>query len=203
MRTITVGVVDYGSGNQASVVHSLRSLGIRVRIGGTPDELDGTHLLVLPGVGAFPAAMEVLHQKGLVSYLKESARNGRPLIGICLGMQLLMSGSHEHCYTEGLDLIPGEVIPFDGQSVHIGWNTLELTRQTAPWSASDGEAFYFNHSYYLSAPEEYQVAVTRHQSVFTSALQRGKVVGLQFHPEKSQSAGKVLLKNLIIELTHA
>jgi imidazole glycerol-phosphate synthase subunit HisH len=203
VRSITVGVVDYGMGNQASVIHSLRGLGVRVRMGDTPDELDGADLLILPGVGAFPAAMAVLHQKGLVSYLKDSARNGRPLIGICLGMQLLMSGSYEHGYTEGLDLIPGEVIPFDNQSVHIGWNTLELTCQAAPWSASDGEAFYFNHSYFLSAPQEYRVAITRHLTAFTSILQRGKVVGLQFHPEKSQTAGKALLKNLITELTHA
>ncbi len=200
---ISIAIVDYGMGNQASVVHALRSLGFRVKLTASANELDEAQLLVLPGVGAFPAAMEVLHQKGLVSYLKESARYGRPLIGICLGMQLLMSGSHEHGYTEGLDLIPGEVVPFDGQSVHIGWNSLEFTRQTAPWAASDGEAFYFNHSYHLSAPEEYRVAVTRHRSEFTSALQRGKVVGLQFHPEKSQAAGKTLLKNLISELTHA
>lgn len=200
--SISIAVVDYGMGNQASVVHALRSLGFRVKLTASVNELDEAQLLVLPGVGAFPAAMEVLHQKGLVSYLKDSARYGRSLIGICLGMQLLMSGSHEHGYTAGLDLIPGEVVPFEGQSVHIGWNSLEVIRNTAPWSNSVGEAFYFNHSHHLSAPEKYRVAVTRHGSEFTSALQRGNVVGLQFHPEKSQVAGKRLLKNLIMDLTN-
>ncbi len=203
MKNITIGVVDYGMGNLASVVQSLWSLGVRVRIGGTPEELNGAHLLLLPGVGAFPAAMEVLHRRGLASYLKESAVNGLPLIGICLGMQILMSGSHEYGYTEGLGLIPGEAVPFDQQSAHIGWNTIEVTQQELSWAASDGKDFYFNHSYYLKVPEEYQVAITRHRSTFTSVLQRGKVVGLQFHPEKSQSAGKILMKNLINELTHA
>lgn len=203
MSTLTIGVVDYGMGNHASVVQSLRDLGFRVRVSNNAAELDLVDVLVLPGVGAFPAAMATLHERGLVDYLQEQARQGRPLVGICLGMQLLASASYEHTYTVGLDLIPGEIVPFADHGVHIGWNTLEFTRHGPLWSSSDGEAFYFNHSFYYQGPAEYQVAATRHPSAFSSVIQRGSVVGLQFHPEKSQSAGKALLKNLITGLVHA
>lgn len=203
MSTLTIGVVDYGMGNHASVIQSLRDIGFRVRISDNEAELDLVDVLVLPGVGAFPAAMATLHERGLVNYLQEKARQGRPLVGICLGMQLLASASYEHTYTVGLDLIPGEIVPFANHGVHIGWNTLEFTQHGPLWSSSDGEAFYFNHSFYYQGPAEYQVAATRHQSAFSSVIQRGSVVGLQFHPEKSQSAGKTLLKNLITGLAHA
>lgn len=203
MKNITIGIIDYGMGNHASVIHSLRNLGFRVRVSNNTDELDLVDVLVLPGVGAFPSAMVTLHERGLVDYLQMQARQGRPLIGICLGMQLLASASYEHTYTVGLNLIPGNIVPFAEHSVHIGWNTLEFTQCSPLWSSSDGEAFYFNHSFYYQGPTDYQVAATRHPSAFSSIIQRGSVVGLQFHPEKSQSAGKILLKNLITGLTHA
>jgi len=203
MSTLTIGVVDYGMGNHASVVHSLRDLNFRVRVSNNTAELDLLDVLVLPGVGAFPAAMATLHERGLVDYLQEQARQGRPLIGICLGMQLLASASYEHTYTTGLDLIPGDIVPFADHGTHIGWNTLEFSQRSPLWSSSDGEAFYFNHSFCYQGPAEYQVAVTRHPSEFSSVIQRGSVVGLQFHPEKSQLAGKTMLKNLITGLVHA
>lgn len=203
MKTITIGVIDYGMGNHASVVHSLRDLGFRVRVSNNATELDLMDVLVLPGVGAFPSAMATLHARGLAEYLQERARQGCPLIGICLGMQLLASASYEHTYTVGLDLIPGDIVPFTDHGVHIGWNTLEFTQHCPLWSSSDGGAFYFNHSFSYQGPAEYQMAATRHLIEFPSVIQRGSVVGLQFHPEKSQSAGKALLKNLIIGLTYA
>jgi glutamine amidotransferase len=190
-------------GNHASVVHSLRDLGLRVRVTDNAADLDLADILVLPGVGAFPVAMANLHERRLVGYLQEQARQGRPLIGICLGMQLLASASYEHEYTVGLNLIPGDIVPFTDHGVHIGWNTLEFTQHGPLWSSSDGEAFYFNHSFCYQGPAEYQVAATRHSSAFSSVIQRGSVVGLQFHPEKSQSAGKDLLRNLIAGLIHA
>lgn len=203
MSTLTIGVVDYGMGNHASVVHSLRDIGFRVRVSCNPAELDLVDVLVLPGVGAFPAAMATLHERGLVNYLQEQARKGRPLVGICLGMQLLATASYEHTHTVGLDLIPGDIVPFSDYGAHIGWNTLEFIQQGPLWSSSDGESFYFNHSFCYQGPAEYQVALTRCSEEFSSVIQRGNVVGLQFHPEKSQSAGKALLKNLITGLVHA
>jgi len=199
----TIGIIDYGMGNHASVAHSLRDLGFRVRVSSEIDILDDTDVLLLPGVGAFPSAMQALHQHNLVVYLQEQAREQRPILGICLGMQLLASASYEHEYTVGLDLIPGEIIAFADRGWHIGWNTLECIRQD-PWvQPSDGQAFYFNHSFHYQGPTEYQLATARYPSAFAAVIRRGSVVGLQFHPEKSQGAGKVLLKNLITGLVRA
>ena len=203
MKNITIGIVDYGLGNHASVTHSLRDIGFRVRVSRVPEQLDNVDALILPGVGAFPSAMEALYERGLVTYLQEQARIQRPLIGICLGMQLLTSVSYEHKHTVGLDLIPGEVIPFSEHDEHIGWNTLECSKNDSLLTLSDGEAFYFNHSFYYQGPKEYQIATARHPSVFSAAIRRGSVVGLQFHPEKSQAAGQVLLKNVITGLVNA
>lgn len=203
MSYITAGIVDYGMGNHASVIHSLRDLGFRVRVSADPEVLDGTGVLVLPGVGAFPAAMQALHQRGLVKYLQQRARERHPIIGICLGMQLLTSASHEFEYTAGLDLIPGEVVPLTEPKWHIGWNTLECVDSDSLLQASDGQAFYFNHSFRYQGPAEYQVGLTRHPGPFGSVIRRGNVVGIQFHLEKSQEAGRTLLKNVITGLTHA
>lgn len=203
MSATTVGIIDYGMGNLASVAHSLRELGFRVRVGRVADELDSADVLVLPGVGAFPAAMRTLHQQGLVTYLQEQARLQRPIIGICLGMQLLTSASHEHEFTPGLDLIPGEIVPFVDGKWHIGWNTLECSPEDSVLRLSDGQAFYFNHSFYYQGPKEYEVATARHPSPFAAVIRRGRVIGLQFHPEKSQMAGRKLLQRLIQEIAHA
>ena len=201
MSNITVGIVDYGMGNHASVIHSLRNLGFRVRVSADPVVLDNTDILVIPGVGAFPAAMQSLHQRGLVDYLQQQAREQRPIIGICLGMQLLASASYEFEYTAGLDIIPGEVMPMGGAKWHIGWNTLECVIPESSLELSNGEAFYFNHSFCYQGSREYQVGLSRHPDPFASVIRNGNAVGIQFHPEKSQEAGRVLLKNLILELT--
>jgi len=190
-------------GNHASVAHSLRDIGFRVRISKDTNQLDQVDILILPGVGAFPAAMEALSERGLVDYLQKYAKKGRPLIGICLGMQLLARTSYEHGCTDGLNLIPGKILPFDDHRVHIGWNTLEYTTKDTSLNLSNGQAFYFNHSYYYEGSSEYHLAVTQHHGEFPAAIRKGTVVGLQFHPEKSQHAGKALLKNLIMELVHA
>lgn len=201
--TITIGIIDYGMGNHASVAHSLRELNFRVRISREPTELDLVDALVLPGVGAFPVAMQTLHERGLVPYLQEQARLQKPIIGICLGMQLLASASHEHEYTGGLDLIPGEIVPFDNGKWHIGWNTLDCPHTDPLFASSDGHSFYFNHSFYYRGPAAYQVAATRHPFACAAVIRRGSVIGLQFHPEKSQTEGKVLLKKVITGLLDA
>jgi glutamine amidotransferase len=203
MKKLSVGLIDYGMGNHASVTHKLRQLGMRVRISETPELLDQVDVLLLPGVGAFPAAMYELHRRGLIDYISDAVRAQRPLVGICLGMQLLTSASCEYGYTAGLDLIPGEIVPFKGGGWHIGWNALELVRFDRLLQASDGHIFYFNHSFHYQGPEEYQLAITRHRSPFVSVIRRGKVIGLQFHPEKSQIVGSQLLFNIINGLVDA
>lgn len=200
---VSIAIVDYGIGNQASVVHALRGLGYRVKLAGSPEGLDDAQLLVLPGVGAYPAAMRSLEERGLVRYLQEQAQLGRPIIGICLGMQLLADASYEHGYTRGLSLIPGEIVPFDNGGWHIGWNTIECCNEGSLLTRANGQAFYFNHSYHYQGPKEVQVAHAGAPHSCTAIIRRHKVVGIQFHPEKSQMPGRVLLDELVRGLAHA
>jgi glutamine amidotransferase len=202
LKPITVGVVDYSIGNQASLAYSLRALGYRVLISCQVNELNSVDLLILPGVGAFPAVMAALQQRGLDTYLRSAAHAGRPMIGICVGMQLLTSGSRELGFTKGLDLISGEVIPFEDRRAHIGWNTVVPTYHSNESTAMNS-LFYFNHSYYVTGAGEYTTAFTEHSVRFASALRHKNIIGLQFHPEKSQNAGKLLFTDLIKELVVA
>lgn len=199
----SIAIVDYGMGNQASVVHALRSLGYRVKLTDSIDGLDDAQLLVLPGVGAFPAAMQALAERGLIDYLRQQAKNGRPILGICLGMQLLADASHEHGYTRGLGIIPGEFVPFSGSGWHIGWNTITSWDEEALMRRVNGEAFYFNHSFHYEGPRQFQVARTGDFRECAAIIRHGQVVGIQFHPEKSQAPGRALLQDLIVEMSNA
>lgn len=196
-------IIDYHVGNHSSVLHSLRGLNCRVRVSNEPAVMDVADILVLPGVGAFPGAMKALRDLNLVSYLQEAARKQRSVVGICLGMQLLTDGSHENEYTKGLGLIPGEIVPMLDPEWHIGWNTIECVQNNPLLQPSDGKTFYFNHSFAYDGPTEYQACVSRHHKAFPSVIRSGSVLGIQFHPEKSQGAGNELLKNLISGLGNA
>lgn len=197
MTRRTIGVIDYGAGNLSSVQRAFHSLGHRCRVTADPGVLDESDLLVLPGVGAFPRAMETLARTGLGAYVSEAARNRRPLLGICLGMQLLVDESDEYRLTAGLGLIPGRVGPLPAAGWHIGWNRLEVVSGDPLVRPSDGQAFYFNHSFAVDVPDEYRVATARHGSALVAAIRRDHIVGLQFHPEKSQAAGRALLAALV------
>lgn len=206
LSKITIGIVDYGVGNLNSVRHSLHALGYRCRIGTNTESLVTADLLLLPGVGAFPTAMQALHRQGLVDFVCEQAHQGKPVLGICLGMQLLADSSSEIEFTAGLGLIPGKVLPLQECAWHIGWNSLEVTQDDPLFNLADGSAMYFNHSFAFHAPSEYRTAVARTDSLsasFTVAVRRNNVAGLQFHPEKSQHAGRSLLANVIEGLCHA
>lgn len=203
MNKITVGIVDYGVGNHASVRHTLNELGLRCRTSGEPAVLDTCNVVLLPGVGAFRPAVEALRQRSLDSYLIDWATRGRALIGICLGMQLLAQASHEDGFTHGLGLVPGEVVELPPPHWHIGWNTIEQVQVDPLFRDSDGQAFFFNHSYVYRGPIEYQICCTHAGNEFASAIRRGPIVGVQFHPEKSQAAGRVLLRQLIVGLCDA
>lgn len=206
MKRRTIGIVDYGAGNLASVWRALHGMGHRCRISSERDVLNETDLLILPGVGAFPAAMQALHAHGLVAYLQDQARAGRPIVGICLGMQLLADTSEEMQTTAGLGLIPGQVRALRQARWHIGWNSMEVLGDDPMFQHSDGQPLYFNHSYVFEAPDPYRVAVARlrgQDEPFTIAVRRNNLVGLQFHPEKSQAAGRALLGNVIEGLSRA
>lgn len=203
MTQKTIGIVDYAVGNHASVFRALQSLNYRCRVSRDQDLLAECDLLVLPGVGAYPAAMSALNAYELVGFLQERAQLGQPIIGLCLGMQLLADVSYEHGVTAGLGLIPGEVVPLTTVPWHIGWNTIEVLSGDDLLAPSDRQSFYFNHSYVFRASEKYQICMSRLDQSFTVGVRRGKVVGLQFHPEKSQSVGRAMLKSLVEGLTRA
>jgi imidazole glycerol phosphate synthase glutamine amidotransferase subunit len=160
-------------------------------------------VLILPGVGAFPTAMEHLTRTGLDEFVKARAEAGQPLIGLCLGMQLLADESVEYQTTPGLRLVPGRVVPLDQAPWHIGWNTIQNVSSDPLMESSDGRAVYFNHSYVFDTPAEFHLCTTRLTAPFASGVRRGNVVGLQFHPEKSQDAGREILSSLIEGLCRA
>ena len=200
MTRITIGIVDYGVGNLASVWHALHTMGYRCRIAGDSSSLAQTDLLLLPGVGAFPAAMKALHASDLSDFVRQQAIDGKPLVGICLGMQLLADSSSELGHTQGLGLIPGKVVATMKSHWHIGWNNIEVVKNDDLFMNSDGQEMYFNHSYVFEAPAEYQSIVARldeSSEPFTVGVRRNNVVGLQFHPEKSQAAGRLILASVI------
>lgn len=199
----TVGIVDYGTGNHASVRHSLLRLGLRCRASDDPNVLAACDLLVLPGVGAFRPAMRALHEKGLDTFLADWAARQRPLLGICLGMQLLTESSHEDGFSVGLALIPGETVPLNKPRWHIGWNTVRAHNTDPLFLPSDGQAFYFNHAYAYRGPDAFQVGQAEHGATVAAAIRRDRIVGVQFHPEKSQNAGLALLNNIVDGLCDA
>ncbi|MBT9281662.1 MAG: imidazole glycerol phosphate synthase subunit HisH [Hydrogenibacillus schlegelii] len=194
-----IAIVDTGLGNLRSVQKALIRLGADARLTVLPEELEAADGVVLPGVGAFPAAMDHLKRHGLVESLRELAARQTPLLGICLGMQLLFEKSEEWKLTLGLGLLPGQVtrLPAEVKLPHIGWNTVMPRRSHPIWEGLEpGTWFYFVHTYAVEAQEASDViAVTKYGRPFPSIVARGNVVGVQFHPEKSSTAGLQLLGN--------
>ena len=203
MKRKLIGIVDYGVGNHTSVIRAFQGLGNSCQITSEKEVLAAADIIVLPGVGAFPAAMECLIQRGLVDCLKKFAKDKKPILGVCLGMQLLASKSLEYSDTDGLDLIPGVVRPLGGHDPHVGWNSIKAVKKNTLISDGDGKFFYFNHSFVIDTPAPYRIAESQfNKQCFTVAVQRGNVVGLQFHPEKSQGAGWQLLRSLLMSMCY-
>ena len=192
-----IAIVDYGVGNLRSVERALVNAGAEPLITADPEELERAHGLVLPGVGAFAAAVGKLSENGLERRLADLARRGKPVLGVCLGYQLLFEESTEGGRHEGLGLLPGRVVQIEG-SPHlpvIGWSRLKQTAASSLWHAVADEAyFYFVHSY---APEssESAIACTAHSPAAAAA--RANVMGTQFHPEKSGADGLRVYRNFV------
>ena len=187
-----IRIIDYGVGNLFSLRSSLRAIGIDADYTGNPAEIRKADKLILPGVGAFRDAREALRSTGLDRVVQEEAGKGKPLMGICLGMQMLFDRSYEYGEYEGLGLIPGEIVPMEGRIPkdlpipHIGWNELML-KQPSPLmkNTANGDYVYFVHSYYAETPAEYVIATTDYGVEMTAAVQKDNVSGCQFHPEKA------------------
>lgn len=196
-----IRIIDYGVGNLFSLRSSLRAIGIDADYTGNPAEIRKADKLILPGVGAFRDAREALRSTGLDRVVQEEAGKGKPLMGICLGMQMLFDRSYEYGEYEGLGLIPGEIVPMEGRIPknlpipHIGWNELML-KQPSPLmkNTANGDYVYFVHSYYAETPAEYVIATTDYGVEMTAAVQNDNVYGCQFHPEKSSEVGLSILK---------
>jgi len=197
-----ITIIDLGISNIKSIRRGFFVQGFRVKIATSPDDIKRAGSLVLPGVGAFPKAVEILEERGFIGPIRDHVGLGKPLLGVCLGMQLFFTDSEEHGLTRGLGIIPGHVVRFsEGRHVpHMGWNEARPTKKTALFSGIPERAdFYFVHSY-IVRPEstEDEIARTDHYGWFTSAVRRKNVYGVQFHPEKSQRFGLLLLKNFAL-----
>lgn len=202
LRSGMITVVDYGMGNLHSVENALDYLGLPHTRGATPDEIQRSPRLLLPGVGSFREAMEHLDRYGLSAALRAAVREGgAKLLGICLGMQLLADWGEEDGGAQGLGLIPGRVThlrpPDPSVKIpHVGFNTVRILEQTPLFEGiADDSCFYFVHSYRFETERRFTIASSSHGREFASVVAAGKVVGAQFHPERSQGNGLRLLKN--------
>ncbi len=193
-----VGIIDYGVGNLFSLRSSFAAIGAEAFVSGDANELAKADRLVLPGVGAFGDAAEKLRQSGLDAFVKEQAAAGKPLLGICLGMQLLFEKSYEYGEHEGLGLLKGQVVGMAGKLPgelkipHMGWNALSLTKPAK--LLKDGSYVYFVHSFYAENCADSLAAVTDYGIPITAAVEKGNIFGCQFHPEKSGTVGLEILK---------
>ena len=197
-----IAIIDYGVGNLFSLRSSLAMIGAEAVVTGEADALRAADRLLLPGVGAFGDARRKLAQGGLDALIAQQAAQGKPLLGVCLGMQMLFERSFEYGEHEGLGLIPGQVVPMAGRLSpglkipHIGWNALSIARPDHPLmkNVREGDCVYFVHSFCAEDCGEHTVATAEYGMRVTAAVARGNVMGCQFHPEKSGEVGLNILR---------
>ena len=194
-----VGIIDYGVGNLFSLCSSFKTIGVDAFVSGDAAELAKADRLVLPGVGAFEDAAKKLRSSGLDGFVKDQAAAGKPLLGICLGMQMLFEKSFEYGEHEGLGLLRGQVVPMAGKLPqelkipHMGWNALEV-KQGKLLKEAEGQYVYFVHSFYAENCEDSLAAVTEYGIPITAAVEKDNIFGCQFHPEKSGNVGLSILR---------
>ena len=198
-----IAVIDYGAGNLKSVKNALDQLGAANMRASTSKEILLADAVILPGVGEFGTAMAELERRGIKEAVIEAANGGRPLLGICLGMQLLFEAGEESPGAKGLGILPGRVPRFPAEMglkiPHMGWNSvMPLKENRLLDGLPKGSYMYFVHSFYVKAAERADVsAISEYGLIFDAAVERGNIFGCQFHPEKSGAAGLAILKNFI------
>jgi len=198
-----IAVIDYGAGNLKSVKNALDHLGAANMRASTSKEILLADAVILPGVGEFGTAMAELERRGIKEAVIEAANGGRPLLGICLGMQLLFEAGEESPGAKGLGILPGRVPRFPAEMglkiPHMGWNSVMPIKENRLLDGlPKGSYMYFVHSFYVKAAERADVsAISEYGLIFDAAVERGNIFGCQFHPEKSGAAGLVILKNFI------
>jgi len=199
-----IAIVDYNMGNLASVLNALKLIDAHAVIEKNPNNLKNYDKVILPGVGAYKDAMEHLEDTGMLSAVKEFASSGKPMLGICLGMQLLFESSQEFGDTKGLGLIPGHVVAFDKSKMdmdehkipHVGWNKA-FNKNSKLFEGLENPYLYFVHSYHAVCEDKYTIATTHYGYDFVSAVQKDNIYGFQPHPEKSHDNGIAILKNFV------
>ena len=196
-----IALIDYGVGNLFSLKSSFSAVGYEATVTSDPEVIKKADKLILPGVGAFSDAAKKLRDSGLDKVIVDEAKNGKPLLGICLGMQMLFEKSCEYGEHDGLALIAGsvmpiaDIIPRDYKIPHIGWNALIFRKKTPIFKyINEGDYVYFVHSYHAEECDEATTAVTEYGAYLTASVQSGNVYGCQFHPEKSGEVGLKILK---------
>lgn len=196
-----IAIIDYGVGNLFSLYSSFLEIGAEVVVTKDEAEIERAEKIILPGVGAFADAMFQLRETGLDRVLKEQVDKGKPVMGICLGMQMLFEKSFEYGEHEGLGILKGSVVPMRGdldkslKVPHMGWNGLHFVREHPLFQyCKEGDHVYFVHSYFVTDCEDSLVATTEYGKDLTAAVAKGNVMGCQFHPEKSGEVGLNVLK---------
>ncbi len=196
-----IAVIDYGVGNLFSLVSSLKAVGADAVVTGEEKEIRRSEKIILPGVGAFEDAKRKLSESGLDKVIKEEVKNGKPILGICLGMQMLFEKSYEYGEHEGLGLLAGSVVPMEGRIPsglkipHIGWNALSVKKEHPIFKyTGNGNFVYFVHSYYAEGCGDSLLATAEYGIELTAAVAKGNITGTQFHPEKSGEAGLNILR---------
>lgn len=196
-----LAIIDYGAGNTYNVEKAFAYLGVQATLTADPAKILASDGLILPGVGAFNAAMTNLKQRGLVEPIKEAVKKGTPFLGICLRMQMLFDYSTEYGQTAGLGFIPGQVVELPKQPgllvPEVGWNQNRLVNPASAYRQVDGEFTYFVHSYYAQTPVQNVVSVVDYGVLVPAIVQKDNVVGMQFHPEKSGTVGLGLLEQFL------
>ena len=198
-----LGIIDYNMGNLASVYNACSKFTKDLKIVKEPSEIKNLDKLILPGVGAYKDAMEHLIQTGMREAVYEYAKSGKPMIGICLGMQLLFESSTEFGHTDGLGLIDGKVVKFDKSKMHedfkiphMGWNTI-VNKEHPLFEGLHNPYLYFVHSFHAVTNEKNIIGTTTYGYEFTSAVNKDNIYGFQPHPEKSHDNGLRILKNFV------
>ncbi|MBQ9148303.1 MAG: imidazole glycerol phosphate synthase subunit HisH [Oscillospiraceae bacterium] len=196
-----IAIIDYGVGNLFSLRSSLSKIGAEAVVTADPTVIAAADKLILPGVGAFADAAQKLRDSGMDQIIRAEAAAGKPIMGICLGMQMLFEKSYEYGEHEGLGLLKGAVVPMEGvipanlKIPHIGWNALHFTRSSKLFRyIKEGDCVYFVHSFYASGCEDSLIATAEYGAELTAAVERGNVMGCQFHPEKSGDVGLNILR---------
>ncbi len=199
-------IIDYGVGNLYSLVSGLKYIGVDATVSADKEEITKAKRLILPGVGAFPDAAKKLNENGMADIVKEQVSIGVPLLGICLGMQLLFTDSYEHGHHKGLDLIKGSVLPLSGKIAselkipHMGWNKLNCKNDSLFMYCNKEPYAYYVHSFSAHTDSKYVIATSNYGIDVVGAVRSNNVVGTQFHPEKSGESGLMMLKSFCEEV---